>query len=815
MGLFTKKNKNAPEQEAAPISTSGAAVPAEDDASGKKSKKDKKAKAKPAPKPKKAGAKDEGLLKIFDESVWETVYEQMKDNKQFTVPKSDGEGVKHLLLLLDHKDIGGFTGKDAKKDESRGSIIEAIKRGSIRSYTRPDMLAEGLICIIPDKETISNMDEFVLLSKDCTYTLCSTDATGVVTIETERGSEDDDDPEIKVTYKQVADLLESGESAAALLPYMKNFQAAQPAFMQGSGDDPDADAEPDPFGEADPDDTGDKTIPDSLFGDGPDEDIESDPFGEDILPDDDFPDDDLPTGDFPSDMDDLPDEPDDGGFDPGEFDTEPETEPDTEPETEAPTEAPTRADAGLDGGAYDEYPDVTEQTVKEYVTRQFYSDDLRLEVSTQPFDAAFLHENTYVPFNENRGEGWLNEYLSNLSKDANTAMNRMHNENLFRMREMYMRLVQNGCADIAKSLSLSDADTFFGGMFEAIRTDRDRSLERVDQHASKKRESFEAAWEAKVAAAGETAAAAARQDYIDRYGAEHDRERVELETREKDEIERDYQNRVNEMHDDRRREAAKLLDVVVNESLKTITDKYLLVLRDEKREYIRLQNEITKFIDDNRKDEKSRIEALAEENRQARRSDEVRREYAAKLQTMASEFESQKQILLSDLERTRADSDAMNEKVRRDSMDHIAQEKEKSAKLQKQLDELLAKYADLDKTKNEEFAKRIADMERINKSKDAEIQHVMDSNKRSNSLAAFFVAAIAVAAVGVGFMIGSVFNVRNTATIEQQGIYRQYDPYVTGYQQGYQQSVNEAKSQEQTAQEQSSVVEPDMSIFPD
>ena len=129
MGLFGKKDKS---QGAAP-------APAENVKTSKKKKKNE-------------------LLKVLDESVWESVREDFKNNSQFTMVDQDGN-VKYIGLLFDTTLVGGLAGKDAKKDESKGSIIEAIRTGRIKTYIRTEMLMDDLFIIIPDAETIDNMDK--------------------------------------------------------------------------------------------------------------------------------------------------------------------------------------------------------------------------------------------------------------------------------------------------------------------------------------------------------------------------------------------------------------------------------------------------------------------------------------------------------------------------------------------------------------------------------------------------------------------------------------------------------------------------------
>lgn len=721
MGLFKKNKSNADE------------VPVTQDATPAEAKKKKKSE----------------LIKVLDESVWESVHEDFKSNKQFIIKDDDGN-VKYVALLFDTMQVGGLAGKDAKKDESKGSIIEAIRTGRIKTYIRNEMLMDETFVIIPDMETLDNMDEFNLFM-NVDYVLCTVDTDGTVNTETVNGTDDGD--EVTVKFRQIQELIANNDDVNTLFPERNKdniFNDNQPIYNNTDSSN----------------DSNDETYG---FEDEPED-----------LPEDD-------VEELPDDLeDDIPDDLEDDYSDVAPTSSQPAPKPVAPPQ---PVQQPVYQNedkyedfedvATSDDGGYDEYEDITEEVVHEFVVRRFYSDDLGLEVSTQPFDAQFLHGNAYLPFNENRGTGWLNEYLSNIAKDANTRMERMHNENLFRMRERYMRLIQSHCANIAKSLDISDDSTQYGKMRFAIEQNKSDNLDMIEQSIAEKKEQLEASWYAKLEQVGNEAAANAKQQYIDRYGRTHDNDIFNLESREKDEIERDYQNSLKRMNEDRRAEASKLLDLAVNETLKEMAALYLKVLQDEKKEYIRLQNEMTRFIDDNRKDEKARIDALAEENRQIKKANEVRKEYTAKIKTMSAEFDMRKTVLQADIDKMQREHEAEIRDYQAEWNNRLEEEKRKSEQLQGKIDELLTKYSELEEKKSKEYEERIRDYEnrisafdderKDNVSREA---HIIESHKRANTVSIFLVIAILIASLGIGFMIGSIINVRRTSEIERQNVYQ-------------------------------------------
>lgn len=681
------------------------------------------------------------LAKVLDESVWESANEDFKANKQFILTDDDG-GVKYVALLFETESIGGLAGKAARKDESKGSIIEAVKTGRIKTYIRTEMLYEDCFIIIPDKDTVENMDEFRMLI-DATYKLCTVTPDGVVETVTVDGKPDSD--EHVVTYKQVRSLIESGGDVKELFPSDK---IASDVFS-GSDvnyDDDDEDVE---------------TLPDD------EDDIEDLPDAESLSED-------------PADFADINSHISDSAPVAEPVKPAPAAAPADEEQFDFGDDTPSQnAQSDVSDEEYsddyyeDNYEDVlTQESVRDFAVRKFYSDDLGLEVSSQPFDAQFMHGNAWLPFNENRGAGWLNENLSNLAKDGNVRMERLHAENLYRLREKYMRIIQSHCESIAKTLDVSDESTQFGQLRYAIEANKDENINSISESIEPKRRQLDENWERTLERVGEAAKAAAIQQHEDRYGKQHKADIMNLEAHEKDEIERDYNNAIKRMNDDRKAEATKLLDIAINSTLKKLSDIYLRVLQQERKEYIRIQDQMTTFIDENRKNEVARIKALEEENKQYNKAEEVRKEYASKIKALSAEFEGNTTKLQAEVNKMRIDHE--NEiRLRTSEYDKaIKAEKEKTADVQRQLDELLNKYAELENEKKAEYSDRIAQLQRQNESIRSDLDHVTESHKRSNKIAVWATVVAIIAAIGAGFMLGSIINVRRASNAEKAAIER-------------------------------------------
>ena len=737
MGLFKKKN-DADKSAATP--ENGAESKA---AASKKNKKNE-------------------LLRCLDESVWESVYADLKANKKFIITDDDGNK-RYVALLFDTKSVGGLVGKEAKRDESKGSALEAIRTSRIKSYIRNEMLLDDSFVIIPDANTLDSMDEFMFFN-DAKFILCTIDSEGNIRTETQRGTDEDDDPEIELTFDQVKQMAtDDVDTVDEWFLSQKTAKEAAKATAEAGANDEVAPV-----------------------------DVKSEDFEEDIPEldeDDDFSDigtsspatgtqSAAPVASTAS-ADDALEMP-DGPVAQTQAQPQPQPQPQAQPVGDSYPEmsGDSYGDGGYgdsyddtDDGGYDEYADITAEDLDNFVVRHFYSSDLGLEVSTAAFDAQFVHNNQYVPFNENRGTGWLNEYLNNMSKDANTRMLRLRQENMYSLRSQFMSAIQDACVKIEQSLSTEDDGTQFGKMKYAIERSRTMNLENIDQSTQQKKEQLEDSWNRKLQQVGAEASAAAIQQYIDRYGKGHDSDIFNLESREKDEIERDYQNAMRRLHEDRRIEASKMLDAAINASLSALSKVYLGMLQSEKVEYMRLQNEITRFIDENRKDEKARIEALAENNRQVKQANDVRKEYAAKMKAMASEFDMKKVALEADISAMQRKHDEDIRKSDNEWKAKLAEYQAKIDSLQEELKQSKEDFHNLHDTLEADYGKQIDDLKNELDLREDNMGHVIETHKRSNLITVFLIIAAVIAAIGAGFILGTWINVSKVSRLEQENAY--------------------------------------------
>lgn len=694
--------------------------------------------------------KKAGLFQVLNESVPATVEEELKENKAFIHHSPDGD--KYVGLLFHVADIGGLD-KKSRKIEAKGSLIEAINSGNLKTVITPELMEAEQIVFIPDMTTLNSMLEYSLLDaspetgKPISYDLVYVnvgDKISVTPVE----------PEMAMTFKEVCTFLLDDEGVVDTL------------FETEEEDEPEADAFDETFGDDDssePAVSADDEIDDIDDIDDISDSSSTDDFDDNIDSLDDNIDDidDIDNIDNIDDVDAAVDSYDESGSDDYDSSVDPygndgydDTQMNQEPE-EQETEVP------------NEWMDTV-------VTRQFYSDDLGLEITTEPFDAQFLQGNGFVPFDENRPSGWLNDQLNEMARQANAEMDRMHTSNLFLMRERYFKLMSKHADRIQKDLDAQDERTQYGQIMRSLNDARDQEFENVNARATRKKEELEAAFKRKLQEVGQDAARAAQHQYRDRYGKQHEEELFHLVDTIKASVEDEYHDAVHEVNERRRMEASKLLDLGITEVLDEVSDLYMAALTEENIRYKELEEGMKAFVDDNRRNDISRTNTLAEELRQKQKADVVLAEQTEKIRNLQAGFDAERSSLQSEIETIRKDNATRIDEIKSHSDEVLARERERVADLQKQIEVLRDQNEKIyDKAKSE-CEHQITEKQDEILALHNRLGEAAVLQKRTSRIATYLVIAIAICAVGAGFILGTYIRVNNDVRAQQQSITQEY-----------------------------------------
>lgn len=740
-----------------------------------------------ASKPSKGSKKTNDISDVFQESVRDVVLDDFKETGLECT--HDGE-TAYLGMFLDTTDIGGF-GRKARKDADKGSIIECINSGRIKVLATDELLKDGALIFIPLASSLENMEEFSLL----------TDAPYELVFVNEECDFDFSDDDAKISFAEMVQAIEDGESADEILEScgvapedspesiarkediasqaISDFEDVDDAYL----DEDDEEFEDDEFDNEIPDPDATTEIPPIKLKEDGESEVDDDSYDDDepidfaAAEDGAIPPVAVPvTNEVPA-VDEFPDEEMYDGDDASEYMSADEM--DTE---------------------------IDDAVVDETLRRRFFSDDLQLEVTTEAFDAQFMNNEAYVPFDENRGEGWLNEYLNQLSRDANVELKRVHNANLMRMRERYFSLLSMHAEQISRDLDITEgSETSFAADRTAIEEARNEAMDDADKRIAGERTRINEAWDAAIKDAGLSAARAAEQQYQERYGRQHDDELRRAETMVRENIVSMFDDQMRELQDSRRAIASRRMDYGVTETLHECSVMYMEMLKGEQELYKRFRASINNFLDENRKDDIARTKALADNLAQTNKADAVTAEYTEKIRVMQAEFDTKRQELAAEIDRLTS--------AHNDTMKSINEANESTvAKLKAQLDEANAKldsmrddYASLDTRKENAFKAR---MDELADERDAWRDKAADADKhgRRQSLISAGMAIIAVvAALSIGTIVGMNLNMDKVADDTTAQITAEYEKRIDALEQEALDARAEAKAAKTSASSSAAV----------
>lgn len=424
---------------------------------------------------------------------------------------------------------------------------------------------------------------------------------------------------------------------------------------------------------------------------------------------------------------------------------------------------------------------VSYDVVTDTIVRTFYSDDLRLEVSTEPFDALFVHKNGFIPFQGNRVElfdkddSFLGQAISEMVKDYNTQLEGMHYANIQKLRADYYTLANLACSRIAERYDMDNINTEVGKIKKGIDDEYALRLSTQEERAHAETNRLDKEWRDKLDEVGKAAAEKARTTYTDRFLRAHNDDLAHVMPNIKLADETEYKAKLQELHDTRRHDAAEELDKFVNEIVAKLSEKHAEMMAAERELRDAWAADLRKYVDEHRKDEFARAAALAERQRQRSEADIVKAEMIGSLNKLRSEFATSEANWKNHTEAMQVQHEEelrAKDQLREQKMAEDEQEKKR---LKAVIDDLSHQLETLDQVKETEYKTRVTQLENESLSWKSELDHQRAKHKRQNIVSATLAIIAILAALSVGFIGGAYVNLKADRTKAQQAIVNEID----------------------------------------
>lgn len=705
----------------------------------------------------------DSLAFVIDETEPGAALDLIRNNERWALP--NGAGVILSLPVdapIEEGGIGGLGKVSSKGDEAKGSILQRIADDKIQVLMTQDMLRHNILGIIPTEQSLSpeGMGEYTLFDK-AIFMLTSVDTRdgalvvnpilyhydeSAQTVDAPAGDTD------TITLAQAQAISSGAVALSSLIPSLWRRLGGEVNLADAEAEDFDEDA-PAPA----PADDADESI----------ENVDNLPnFDPDEIPDDfDEPlEDDLPFDDGVYDDDDESDI--ENPFE--DLDVESDTEAEDASEVaENSTPAPVVDDRVFDRDA-----------VRNTMARRFLDEDLGFTVDMTPFNALFGHEaNDASRFSLDHlsDENWLDGQIKLLSQQANDALADRRRRDIDELRDLYFSLVSNTGDEIAAQMSTAlGADNVWAQTLAEADANAEKSRESLVDIVGAQRAAIISKYEKERESDAQAKAAEAKSLYDVRHKPGLDRELAEIEPNLRATIDEDHTLRRRQILDARKQSAQASFDAALTRVMDHLIQKRSEQVARETELMEQFRDDMGRFLDENRKEDIARAEALREQLSRQNIVEQKTAEFAAREKELREQIvrerdEAQKRLLAS--------QDETNKLIERMRLDHEAALAQAQAEVERANERTKEEAARVNVVRDEisrQYESQITFLENDQKTLMSQMNRESVVAKRANHLyiALAVLTALAFLALGViaGILLYSTLGDANATATTIAGI---------------------------------------------
>lgn len=644
--LFGKKDKAAADGGGA-IEDAQAAAPAQTDAK--------------APAVDARAAKD-SLTLVIDETEPGAALDIIRQNTEWLLP--NGIGVILALPVdasIEDGGIGGLGKVSSKGNEDKGSILQRIADDKIQVCATEDMLRHNILGVIPTPASLGpdGMGEYTLFDRaKFLLTLVTPRPDGTletvpVHFDEATGLIEVPDGDIDtVTLAQAQEIAAGTITLASLIPTL---------WKRLGGDGVEEEA----VEEVAPEEVHEDTAPAAP-----------------TLP---------PTASAPSesveavenlphfDPDDIPDEPltDELPSDEGLYDEDDEDENPFDDIEEAPAPAPhvpTQTEevepepvAPVDERVFNK------DAVRTAVARRFLDDSLDFAVDMTPFETLLGYEvDTPAQFSLDHldSTNWLDSQIKMLSQQANTVLADQRRRDIEELRNLFFSLVSRTGDEISAQMSIDeDAENTWAKTMAEVNGNETKALADLSEISEKQNAVLADQYQQEREAFIQARIGEERVRYDERHKPALTRQMDDMEASIRLDIESDYEARRYEILRARKTSAQGAFDAAITKVMDHLIEKRAEQVQREAELIEKFRVEMSDFLDENRKEDIARTQALQEQLLRQNIVEEKSAEFAAREQELHEQIarerdEAHKRVLAAQdeankvLERMRQENDA-------------------------------------------------------------------------------------------------------------------------------------------------------------
>ena len=607
-----------------------------------------------------ARAAKDSLTLVIDETEPGAALDIIRQNTEWLLP--NGIGVILALPVdasIEDGGIGGLGKVSSKGNEDKGSILQRIADDKIQVCATEDMLRHNILGVIPTPASLGpdGMGEYTLFDR-AKFLLTSVTPRPDGTLETvpvhfdeATGLIEVPDGDIDtVTLAQAQEIASGSVTLASLIPTL---------WKRLGGDGVEEDA----VEEAAPEEVHEEaapaapTLPPTA---AQSEAVENLPhFDPDDIPDEPMVDE-LPSDEGLYDEDDEMENP----FD--DIEETPAPAPHVPTQTEDVEVAPETV-APVNERVFNK------DAVRTAVARRFLDDSLDFAVDMTPFETLLGYEvDTPAQFSLDHldSANWLDSQIKMLSQQANTVLADQRRRDIEELRNLFFSLVSRTGDEISSQMSIDeDAENTWAKTMAEVNGNETKALADLIEISEKEKAVLADRYQQEREAFIQARIGEERVRYDERHKPALTRQMDDLEASIRLDIESDYEARRYEILRARKTSARGAFDAAITKVMDHLIEKRAEQVQREAELIEKFRVEMSDFLDENRKEDIARTQALQEQLSRQNIVEEKSAEFAAREQELHEQIarerdEAHKRVLAAQdeankvLERMRQENDA-------------------------------------------------------------------------------------------------------------------------------------------------------------
>lgn len=652
---------------------------------------------------------DELLSSVVRETAIPAAVELLRENTRFVFPS----GTAWVMLALPADAIGGLS-KRHGRDEAKGSIIELIGSDQIKTVATGEMLESEVFGIIPNEETLSRMEEYSLL----------TGAEYEWAVVWQKPSGD-----LLVDLVGETTLARAKAVATGALTLEEAIGAR--AWSEHSGVDTEI--------EAGSDTTEHEDI-DAIFDPIDDEGLVDSAEGEPVF-----------------DTEDGPDFDEDFEFDDGVVtEAAAAVEPESGFNETAGFEELDDADIEEQGAVEVGVQLATQDQAREVIARRFLSEDLDLDIRLDEFNASFAIGAPVVQIDVPQGATeWLGDQIAQLARQANADLAQLRAAHEDELRALYVNLMSVHAEKVILNVAMDRDGGKYKQLKDAMEAEHEGRRAQKERLTLERRAAIVKDYEEQARRVAEQAAIQAEIAFKERNRSRMDREKIDAVAQIDRDIEDTYTHDRQEILRVRRSEAALKMQVGMTQIFGLLAEKQKEFLTLEEARLDKWTAEIGRIVDDNRKADIARADALTEHHKTTDEVGILRRKQDELLEGVRAEHASRIRRMEEELERGRKEA-ATNIAIHDTEWRHCLDlEREKTKAQTERVADLLLQLGAIEDSVERRFTARVTELETDKETYADQLDRASRIHGRSNQVQIALIVVLSLLLLAVGFIVGS------------------------------------------------------------